>query len=281
MSKYFNETQPRLESGILENIQIQAVEQFLDTMKDVTETKASVTHSRLEDCRAVKLRQSTNPVLISHLNHANHLAAESYRGLRTRLMRLQSANGFHSLVVTSAVPGDGKTLTSVNLALSLSQLPQCRTLVVDADLRTGGLSRLLNLPSGAGLIDVLQGNRSYSQTICSADFSNLYVMSIGSEVASPVELLAGPALKEFMAWASECFDVIIVDAPPLTGITDCELVTSVCDAVLVVVRALHTHRELLASSISQIEPKKILGFVYNDTEETSKYGAYPYTAAAR
>jgi capsular exopolysaccharide synthesis family protein len=280
MSKYFNETQPKLDAGILENFQIGAVEKFLDTIQEVTETAAGVAQSRLADCRTIKLRHSTNPMLISHLDHSNHSAAESYRGLRTRLMRLQSANGFRSLVVTSAVQGDGKTLTSVNLAISLSQLPHCRTLVMDADLRTGGLSKLLNLPKGPGLVEILQGDRAYTQMICSTDLSNLYVLGIGSEVSSPVELLAGPALQKFIAWASESFGMIVIDAPPLTGITDCELVTSVSDAALIVVRALRTRRELLESAVAQLEPKKVLGFVYNDTEEKSKYGVYPYSAPA-
>jgi capsular exopolysaccharide synthesis family protein len=281
MSKYFDQTQPRLESDILENIQLGTVDKFLDTIQDVTQTKAKLAQARFEDCRKLKLRHDANPLLISHVNHCNRSAAESYRGLRTRLIRLQSASGFRSVVVTSAIQGDGKTVTSLNIAISLSQLPQCRTLVVDTDLRTGGLSKLLDLPKGPGLVDVLQGERSYAKTICSTDLPNLYVMGVGSEVAAPVELLAAPALHEFIAWASECFGMIILDAPPLTGITDCELVTSVCDTALIVVRALHTERELLQAAVSHIEAKKIIGFVYNDTEEQSSYGSYPHSIPAR
>src|SRR5690349_803383 len=138
MSKYFDQTQPRLESDILHNIQPRAAAQILATLQAATQTKAKLPQAACEGCRKLKLRQHPYPLLISHVNHCNRSAAESCRGLRTRLIRLQSASGFRSVVVTSAIQGDGKTVTSLNIAISLSQLPQCRTLVVDTDLRTGG-----------------------------------------------------------------------------------------------------------------------------------------------
>jgi capsular exopolysaccharide synthesis family protein len=274
MSKYFDETQSQMEQTVLEQLDAGSFQQLLDGIKSVGRPAAQAAESRLEEYRSLKLTTQSQPLLISRLNEFNHEAAESYRALRTRLTRLQSLNGFRSLVVTSAVQGDGKTLTSANLAISFAQLPNMRTLLVDSDLRSGGLSKLLGAKAGPGLSEILHGKTSYASAICSTDLPNLHVLGVGAGTASPLELLAGASFKEFISWASACFGIIIIDSPPLISVSDCELITSVCDATLMVVRALHTQRELLESAVSQVDPKKLVGYVYNDAEEKTKYGSY-------
>lgn len=276
MSKYFNETQPKLDSGLLEKLNMGAIEEFLGVMKEASEPAVAMAKSRLEECRTLKLNARSNPLLISRLTEFNHQAAESYRALRTRITRLQSANGSRSFVVTSAAQGDGKTLTSANLAISFAQVAGARVLVIDADLHTRGLTKLFGDFDGLGLSDVLSGQATHSEAVCATDQPNLHFLSAGREASSLPELLTGPAFKELIGWASECFSIVIVDSPPLVSISDCELIIAACDSALVVVRALGTQRGLLEAAVSQLDQNKVAGFVYNSAQAQSKYGAYRY-----
>jgi capsular exopolysaccharide synthesis family protein len=275
MSKYFNQTQQTAQAGNGDRAEAGTLDQLLGTVKEGNSLAIAVGDTRLEKCRKVVIaRNGSNPQLISSLSHLNLHAAESYRALRTRLMRMQSGNGLHSIAVTSAVQGDGKTLTSANLALSFAQLSGFRTLLVDADLRTRGLSKLFRLSRSFGLGEILGGKTEYEEAICATELSNLYVAGAGNNTSAPPELLAGTRFKEFIGWASESFKLIIVDSPPLPTITDAELISAACDGVLMVVRALRTPRDLLEAAASQVDQKKLLGIVYNGADESNRYGSY-------
>jgi capsular exopolysaccharide synthesis family protein len=193
-------------------------------------------------------------------------AEESYRALRTRLMRLTAAKNLKSIVITSSVPGEGKTLTSLNLALCCSQLHDMRVLLVDGDIRTGGLTRSLGFTSHAGLAEVLSGKSDAESAILETNHPNLYVCGAGSSATPAPELYAGQAWAEFIAWSKESFSLVIVDSPPIMTMADVELMTAACDGALMVVRARHTRRDELQKSAGQIDAKKLLGIIYNAAE---------------
>ena len=275
MSKYFNQTQETSQIGNGDHTQTGALDQLLGTVKEGNALAVAIGQTRLEGCRKVVIgRNGSNPQLISTVTQLNLRAAESYRALRTRLMRMQSGSGLRSVALTSAVQGDGKTLTSANLALCFAQLSGFRTLLVDSDLRTRGLSKLFHLNRGIGLGEILAGSAPYEDAICATDFPNLYVVGAGNNISAPAELLAGTHLKEFVGWAGESFKLIIMDSPPLPTIADAELISAACDGVLMVVRALRTPRELLESAAAQLDQKKFLGIVYNAADHLGKYGPY-------
>jgi len=276
MSKYFNQTQQTVEIGNGDHTQPGVLDQLLGTVKEGNALSVAVGQTRLEGCRKITIaRNGSAPQLISTVTPLNVRAAESYRALRTRLMRIQSGTGLRSVTITSAMQGDGKTVTSANLALCFAQLSGFRTLVIDADLRTHGLSKLFHLNRGVGLGEILAGSTPHEEAICATDFPNLYVVGAGNNTTAPAELLAGTNFKEFIGWASECFKLIIVDSPPLPTIADAELISAACDGVLMVVRALRTPRELLESAATQLDQKKFLGVVYNGANQLGKYGSYP------
>lgn len=206
------------------------------------------------------------------------ITADSYRALRTRLMRLRTAQGLRSVGITSAAQGEGKTLTSFNLALSCAQLQEMRVLVMDGDMRSRGLTRLLGSPEGPGLSDVLSGQAEPRQAILATDSPNLYVMCSGIPSSPPAELLASTRWQELMNWCNETFKLTLVDSPPALSLTDVELITGACDGVLMVVRALQTRREQLQKCARQIDSKKLLGVVYNASENKSREYDYSYGA---
>jgi capsular exopolysaccharide synthesis family protein len=204
-------------------------------------------------------------------------AEESYRALRTRLMRLTSARDLRSVVITSSVPGEGKTLTSLNLALCCSQLHDMRVLLVDGDIRTSGLTRNLGFSSHVGLADVLSGKSTAEATVLETNHPNFYVCGSGSSSVPAPELYAGQSWPEFMAWCKESFNLVILDSPPIMTMADVELMTAACDGVLMVVRARHTSRDELQKSAGRIDGKKLLGIVYNaaDSARHNYYYAGP------
>jgi protein-tyrosine kinase len=206
-----------------------------------------------------------------------HTAFEGYRALRTKLVRFQATQGIHSLVLTSAEAGAGKTVSITNLAFSVAQLPSQRVLLVDADLRTCGLSRALGALHTPGLAEILANEASFKAVTASTNVPNLYIVAAGQAKKPAADLFSGPRFKEFIGWCSETFTMILVDCPPMIGLADFEVVSAACDGVLLVIRARRTKRERLADLLPQLRDKKVLGVLFNGQERQhykSRYGYY-------
>jgi len=206
------------------------------------------------------------------------VAADSYRALRTRLVRLMAANGFRSVVISSPVPAEGKTLTTMNLGLTFARLEKQRVLLVDADLHTSGLSRLFDDHKSLGLQDVLQGEATFESILRSTNVRGLYVVTAGSISGGTAEAFANQRWKQFMDWAKESFDVVLVDTPPILAMADFELIAAGCDSALLVVRALETSREMLGKAVKLVDAKKLLGLVFNRSTPQGQAGYYGYGA---
>jgi protein-tyrosine kinase len=232
--------------------------------------------SCLETAR--KIEKPLGGLLRAHFygSEALEAAEESYRALRTRLLRVKSAQGLLSVVITSSVQGEGKTLTALNLALSCAQLHEMKILLIDGDVRTHGLSRTLGLPAGSGLSEVLAGECEAGNALMATDSPNLFVLTGGQSSLPSAELFASRRWQELLSWCKESFKLVIVDAPPVLNLADVELITAGCDGVLMVVRAKLTRRDVLRDAARQIDTKKLLGMVYNAAEKS--HHNYQYAA---
>lgn len=280
MSKFFDETRKAQDwSSKRSNSRgsdmakvIEAIQEPLGLLKDSKD-------SALSACRKHRLPESSmKPVLYSHNDFTNG-AAESYRTLRTRLLRLQSQRGIRTVVVSSAVPGEGKTLTTLNLALSCAQLPRIRVLAIDGDLRTSGLTTLLGRLPSPGLGEVLTGKARFEESVMATDLANLHVLGAGSSETPASGLYSGERWKELVAWSTENFDLVIVDSPPILPLADFEQIAAPCDAVLVVVRALHAPKETLRKAAKLVEGQKLVGVVLNASPLDSRDPSYDYYGA--
>lgn len=230
--------------------------------------------SRLNNCRKVDISSNSTKLLLPQGGVGSSRVSESYKGIRTRLLRLQATEGIRSLCISSAVPNEGKTLTSANLALCCAQLSTLRVLLIDADLRTGGLSQVLGVAEGPGLSEILAGTSKYEEAIvASNECRNLFVLPAGTPPAPPPELFASPRWKEFVDWAGECFNLVVVDTTPILSVADFDLIASGCDRTLLVIRARHTLRESLERALEKLDRKKLIGTVFNGTDasEHSRY----------
>ena len=279
MSKFFNETQkaqqwvPQVpESGHLDVVSvIDAIKQSDTVANNVAEPSqiASLEVAAEKPARGrVQTLPSEEPLPAP--------AVEAYGSLRARVLKLQASKGIRSLMLTSSLPSEGKTMTALNLAVSCAKLQNLRILLVDGDLRSRGLTRLLKIPEGPGLSDFLGGNVTADQTVLPTEHENLFVLGAGSLNGQPSELFASARWPEYVAWASQSYGIDIVDAPPIHSLSDAELISAGCDGVLIVVRALTTAREMAQKCVSRMDKRKLVGIVFNGLPSSpdSEYGYY-------
>jgi len=254
-----------------------ALAELLEEIGADTEAAGQATSNVLQGCRRLEMLLLKRPFLLaSDETPSTHGAFEAYRALRTKLVRFQSAEGVRSVVVTSAEAGEGKTVSVLNLALSLAQLPSQRVLVIDADFRTSGLSAVTGAVETPGLAEVLAGEATFEMAPVSTNVQNLNIVGAGEAKRPAGDLFAGPRFKDFIGWCNETFNMILVDCPPMIGLADFEVVSAACDGVLVVIRALKTKREVLTTLASHLQGKKLLGVLLNGQERQRHKAHYGY-----
>jgi capsular exopolysaccharide synthesis family protein len=203
-------------------------------------------------------------------------ALEAYRSLRTRLLRLQAKRAFRTVAISSSEQNEGKTLTSLNLAICCAQLPQYPVLVVDGDLRRRGLSQLLGDLDGPGLGELLAGRVAREAAVLATDIPNLHVVAAGKTSTPPPELFTQAAWKEFLSWCKESFKLVLVDCPPALPLADFELISASAESVLLVVRARVSQRQSLQRVLAHVDPAKLLGIALNSVPHTDHNSYYYY-----
>jgi len=255
---------------------------LLQPLNDSHEVSSQIVSGRLEKCRSIRIpRTEEKSFLVTQYNPAMQAAVEAYRTLRTRLVKQQTRTGARTLVVSSASQGEGKTLTAFNLALCYANIQNWPVLLVDADLRTRGLSRLMGDPESPGLARILEdASCPYQSAVLSTDIPSLYVLPAGETSASPSELFSSSHWKEFMGWAAESFRLVLIDCPPALNLADFELIAAPAESVMLVVRSRKTARESLTRVLAQLDPRKLAGVVFNAAEELAKKDYYQYQAKA-
>lgn len=200
---------------------------------------------------------------------------EQYRHLAAVLHRAQQASGVKSVMVTSAVPSEGKTLTASNLALTLSESYQRRVLIIDADLRRPRMHEVFALPVSDGLSDSLTTAKGGRLPVHSVT-SNLWVLSAGRSAADPMGALVSPAMKQLLDEARESFDFVIVDTPPIAILTDANLLATMIDTAILVVAAQSTPYPMVQRASEALGTNRILGVVLNRAQETAVPDSYSY-----
>jgi capsular exopolysaccharide synthesis family protein len=183
------------------------------------------------------------------------------------------------MLITSAVPREGKTTTGVNMAIGFAQVED-RVLLVDGDLRRGEIHRYFNLPRGRGLADILLGEASPEEVVNHTEVPKLDIITTGDYPTNPAELLLGWRLKEFLDWAHKHYNRVIFDGPPVMGIADSAILGSAVDGVLLIIWAGRTSRRYVrvAKMTAASRGAKIIGFVLNNLEpgRVGFYHYYPY-----
>lgn len=211
--------------------------------------------------------------------------SEAFRALRTSLLLSQADHPPQVIVVTSALPREGKTTSAVNLAVTLAQLGD-RTLIIDSDLRKPGVRRALNLNVGRdlGLSSYLAGVASLDEvTVQHPQIENLWAMTTGPIPPSPADLLSSHRMRDAIAYVRQKYKFIVIDSPPVMAATDAVIISALTDGVLLVVRSGETPKEAFKRTRDLIHGVKgrLLGVVLNAVDSNApdyyySYRYYPY-----
>lgn len=205
--------------------------------------------------------------------------SESYRNIRSALLLNPAGKPFKTVAITSTVPKEGKTTTSANLATSFAQVGQ-KVLLVDIDLHRGGLHRFFGLQAGRGLTEILTGQASLAQVVQHTSLEGLDLIGTGTFPENPAELVLRPAMKAFLAEASQKYDLVILDAPPVLAVSESTVIASLVDIALLVVWSGRTSRKLVRVAVRQLLSRgaHLVGCVLNnlDLTEMGSYGSSSY-----
>jgi len=217
---------------------------------------------------------------LSLVSDPNSAAAESYRTIRTGLMLSSPSQPSKVIILTSAVPNEGKTTVSANLAVAMSQMGE-KVLLVDGDLRKSDLHKYFDLSFDLGLSDVIIDPTNLPRAIkSSAQYPHLDIIAGGTKAPSPLELLGSEQMKTFIAQMKGKYDRVIIDSPPLLAFSDPLVLSSLADGVIMVVWGGETSRTIIQKAIQLLKgiDTRIIGVVLNKIDTTRKdyYYYYPY-----
>ena len=212
--------------------------------------------SRFEDI-VLAGQVAIDPHIVSAAN-PNSPISEQYRILRTNFQSLRLRPGPQTLVITSAVNGEGKSVTSTNLALTLARQENLRVVLVDGDMRKSSIPKWLGLPKRQeGLSTILERHGGeLNGSLVRLQSPRLAVLPAGPVPKHPDELLGSVNMKRLLATLKTQFDVILIDAPPILPVADARILASLVDGVLLVVRAGRTQRGTVQHAQQLLKPVK-------------------------
>jgi len=220
-----------------------------------------------------------DPAPEAHLIDAQRLQespTEEFRSLRTRINHLQSLQRLHTLVVTSASPAEGKSFTAANLAIVESHLQGSFTVLCDFDFRRPIVHSLFRIDRSPGLTDYLQGKATLAEIIRRVAGTNLFLVPAGSAVLNPLELLNLKEVKILLDRLPSLFSWVVLDSPPLLFAADANLLATLCDGTLLVVRLGQTTIDAVSRALTGMSHNNVIGVVANAAKRGELYSKYTY-----
>lgn len=209
--------------------------------------------------------------------------SESFRRLRTNLQFLDIADRPSTFVMTSSIPGEGKTTTTINLAIALADAG-ARVVLVDADLRRPSVAKYMGLEGGVGLTTVLIGRASVQDVVQPWGKGQLHVLPAGQIPPNPSELLGSQSMVHLLDQLAQAYDIVLIDTPPLLPVTDAAILGRLTGGALIVAGSEMLHRQQLTDAIGSLESvgARVLGVVLNRLPRTASdaYTYYDYSSGA-
>jgi protein-tyrosine kinase len=209
----------------------------------------------------------------------SRVGAEEFRTLRSRLYQIREKIQLKNVMITSALPKEGKSFVSANLAQVMVRQHGRRALVIDADLRNPGMHRHFGAPQTPGLTEYLLGECDEFAALQRGPMENLFFMPAGRVAGSAPELLSNGRLKLLLQRLEPLFDWIIIDTSPVIPVSDSTLVANFCDGILMVVRSNVTPSDMARRAREEFPDKLLLGVVLNGTQPGVARSKYYYGEA--
>lgn len=212
--------------------------------------------------------------------------AEQYRKLKTAVLRLTKREFRNLIMVTSSLSGEGKSITSINLAITMAQELNQTVLLIDADLRRPALQRYLNINPAYGIADCLADGIDAGDAIVKTGIPKLSFLSAGKTVANPAELLSSYRMKELLAEIKNRYRdrYVIIDTPPVIPFAETHALCTMVDGLLLVAREGATTLQDVRDALENLQGSLMLGMVYNGAETSNimtRYDYYSYACTHR
>lgn len=210
------------------------------------------------------MRRSINDSSLIVSMNPKSPVSEVYRLLRTKIHFSSKDQELKTIMVTSSQPGEGKTTTISNLAVTYAQEGK-KVLLIDADLRRPSLHRVFSQPNHQGLSTLLAGHTSVQDTIQETIISQLFLLPSGPVPANPSELFDSAVMQELLEQLKQQYDVILIDTPSVLTVTDSVIVSALCDGVILVVASGKVRKDHLKKVKEQLDHvnARMLGIVFN------------------
>jgi exopolysaccharide transport family protein len=210
------------------------------------------------------------------------VCSEAYRNLRTKIIFSSAGGAPTTILCTSSMPSEGKTITVANLAVTMAQAGS-RVIIVDCDMRRPRLHRIMGVKRDRGLSNILVGDSTLAETIHKSHIPNLHIITAGRVPPNPSELLGSDNMAALLKILSEKYDRVLIDSPPVTAVTDAVLLSRMVDSVLLVIRANKTPKKIVKHAIDLIYGVNghLIGALLNglEIEKNTYYYQYYYKSA--
>ena len=229
----------------------------------------------LEQVREIPFAPAPEALLIDH-SKPQEAPSEEFRSVRTRLNHLQTLQPIHTVVVTSPSPAEGKSFAAANLAISESHLAGNLTLLVDFDFRRPVVHNLFRTGRAPGATDYLLGNATLAESMRRVAGTNLFLMTAGTIVKNPLELLNLREVKTMFEELPKYFNWVILDSPPLLFSADANLLGTLTDGTVLVVRIGATTIDMVHRAMQSLCENNVLGILVNGARAGELYSKYTY-----
>lgn len=250
-------------------------------MGKITKALQKAAEERLQHIdKAIKLKECDH-IVVQKVNESNvdprlipyfdpkSVVSEQYKILTTNLLSLNKSKPSKTIAITSSIHSEGKSITALNLAITMSQAThKPKIILVDADMRRGQLLKYLGAPANKGLSEYLNGQVELNDVLFNIDIDHLSFISSGAIPANPAELLASQRMRELITALRSRFDFVLIDTPPVIPVTDSVIIGSNVEGVILVIQAGRTQRGMVsrATELLTQAQAKIVGHVLTNIE---------------
>lgn len=226
----------------------------------------------LRHCPQPTWKPDPHSILAADGNHRTGL--EEFRTLRARLYKIREKHPLKTVLISSALPAEGKTFVAANLAQVIVRQHERRALLIDGDLRCSRLHEALGTQSSPGLSDYLSGQADEYTVVQRSAQGNLFFIPGGKPAPHPNELLANGRMRQLLHKLGPLFDWIVIDSPPVLPVSDALLLADMADGILMVVRAKETPYPLAQKARGEFQDKPLIGVVLNHAMPAQSYYSY-------
>ncbi len=252
------------------------LERFDDRVKNLDELQDMLQETVLGQVPMIPGGEDSS-LLMVNLPPQN-IFSESFRNIRSSLMFSPTGGQARTIVVTSAIPNDGKTTCAVNLAICLAQVEGGRTLLIDADMRKMNIHNYFKMENGIGLSEILSGQANLTECVVPTSVSNLDLLRAGTTPPNPGELIMSENFKHLLEDSDRMYQRIVIDTPPALATDDTLSIAPVVDGTIFIVKANQTSIRFVNRSMTLLKQRgaKIFGVVLNHIDTTSAHYYYYY-----